>query len=555
MSYTALYRKWRPDTFEEVKGQEPIVQTLRNQIKHSRVGHAYLFCGTRGTGKTTMAKLMAKAVNCENLKDGSPCGECESCKAISAGNSMNVVEIDAASNNGVDNIRQINNAVTYMPTTGKYLVYIIDEVHMLSSGAFNALLKTLEEPPEYVIFILATTESYRIPVTIMSRCQRYDFRRISLETITDRLVEILLREGAEASREAVSYVARAADGSMRDALSILDRCISYNLGARLELDNVLQAIGAVGNELYIRLLKAVASYRVRDAIETVSECVWQGKELSQLASEFTVFLRNVLMLKLAPGMDTDFPKEVCEKIMKEFADLSEDRLLAYINVLNEAAAKMSGVTEKKILFEVAVIKLCTPEMRMDETALLERVEQLEKKLEEGVTVQMAAYPEARAEAVAGPVPSGAPAGDGSDSEDGVSGEEVMENLKEKYSPADLDDIMKLTDSFAQIRGLLSPFIKNYVNKAIPTPGDETNELALVLENNSANKLAIEFLSTTDDSGNKINLDAIAQVISKHIGKEVKVSLRTTGVSGGEIKIAEKFDLSKIKFDNIKRVEN
>ena len=553
MSYQALYRKWRPDSFEEVKGQEAIVQTLRNQVKYGRVGHAYLFCGTRGTGKTTLAKLMAKSVNCEHVKDGSPCGECESCKAIAAGNSMNVVEIDAASNNGVDNIRQINNAVTYMPTSGKYLVYIIDEVHMLSSGAFNALLKTLEEPPEYVIFILATTESYKIPVTIMSRCQRYDFRRIALETITDRLTELLGREGVEASREAVSYVARAADGSMRDALSILDRCISYNLGARLELENVLSAIGAVGNDLYIRLLKAVSAYRVKDAIETVSECIWQGKELSQLASEFTVFIRNVLMLKLAPGMDTDFPKEQADLIMREFGELAEGRLLAYINVLNDALAKMNGVTEKKILFEVAVIKLCTPEMRTDETALLERIELLEKKLAEGVQVQV--------------MQAGSAAGFGyesrhenpvavnDDDSDGITGEEVLENLKEKYSPADLDDIMKLTESFNQIKGLLSPLCRSYVHQAIPVPGENSNELALVMENNSANKMAIGFLSHTDEKGNKNNLDAIADVITKHIGKEVKVALRTTGVTGEEIKKAEKFDLSKIKFDNIKRVDD
>ena len=541
MSYTALYRKWRPDSFEEVKGQEAIVQTLRNQVKHERVGHAYLFCGTRGTGKTTLAKLMAKAVNCEHVKDGSPCGECESCRAIAAGNSMNVVEIDAASNNGVDNIRQINNAVSYMPTTGKYLVYIIDEVHMLTSGAFNALLKTLEEPPQYVIFILATTESYKIPVTISSRCQRYDFRRIALETITDRLTELLSREGVEASKDAVSYVARAADGSMRDALSILDRCISYNLGARLELENVLEAVGAVGSDLYIRLLKAVASYRVRDAIETVSECIWQGREMTQLASEFTTFIRNVLMLKLAPGMETDFPRELQAQIMKEFEDLSEDRLLAFINILSTASAKMSGVTEKKIIFEVAVIKMCTPEMRTDETALLERIELLEKKLAEGAVVRRE-EPEHTGPAAA-------------ESDDEVTSEEVMENLKEKYSPAEVEDIIRLRDSFGQVRALLSPILKGHVKKTVPTPGENPDELVLVIENNSENKLTIELLSKTDDNGNKTHLDDIAAVISKHIGKEVKVLLRVTGEKTGEIKKAEKFDLSKIKFDNIKRVED
>ena len=208
MSYTALYRKFRPDTFEDVKGQDHIVKTLKNQIMAGRIGHAYLFCGTRGTGKTSIAKIFAKAVNCERPADGSPCNECASCRAIAAGASMNVIEIDAASNNGVDNIREIREEVAYSPAEGRYKVYIIDEVHMLSIGAFNALLKTLEEPPSYVIFILATTEAHKIPVTILSRCQRYDFRRISQETILDRLKELMEQEQVEAEERALRYIAK-----------------------------------------------------------------------------------------------------------------------------------------------------------------------------------------------------------------------------------------------------------------------------------------------------------------------------------------------------------
>ena len=218
MSYTALYRKFRPQEFEDVKGQEHIVTTLKNQIKADRIGHAYLFCGTRGTGKTTVAKIFAKAVNCEHPVDGSPCGKCPVCQGIAAGTSMNVIEIDAASNNGVDNIRQIREEVSYRPTEGKYKVYIIDEVHMLSAGAFNALLKTLEEPPAYVIFILATTEAHKIPITILSRCQRYDFHRISIDTITDRLAELMRTEQVDVEERALRYVAKAGDGSMRSIL-------------------------------------------------------------------------------------------------------------------------------------------------------------------------------------------------------------------------------------------------------------------------------------------------------------------------------------------------
>ena len=257
MSYVALYRKFRPQNFEDVKGQEHIVTTLKNQIKADRIGHAYLFCGTRGTGKTTIAKILAKAVNCEHPVDGSPCNECETCKAISAGTSMNVIEIDAASNNGVDNIREIREEVAYRPAEGRYKVYIIDEVHMLSTGAFNALLKTLEEPPSYVIFILATTEAHKIPITILSRCQRYDFRRITVDTISERLSELMEKEGTEVEEKAIRYIAKAADGSMRDALSLLDQCIAFYLGEKLTYEKALDVLGAVDMEVFSELLRKV----------------------------------------------------------------------------------------------------------------------------------------------------------------------------------------------------------------------------------------------------------------------------------------------------------
>ena len=257
MSYQALYRKWRPDNFEDVKGQEHIVTTLKNQINADRIGHAYLFCGTRGTGKTSVAKIFAKAVNCEHPVNGSPCGECPTCRAIASGTSMNVIEIDAASNNGVDNIREIRDEVQYSPTEGKYKVYIIDEVHMLSVGAFNALLKTLEEPPAYVIFILATTEVAKIPITIMSRCQRYDFHRISIETIADRLSELMKAENIVVEDKAVRYVAKAADGSMRDALSLLDQCIAFHLGEELKYDDVLDVLGAVDTAIFSNMYKTI----------------------------------------------------------------------------------------------------------------------------------------------------------------------------------------------------------------------------------------------------------------------------------------------------------
>ena len=245
MSYTALYRKFRPGEFDEVKGQEHIVTTLKNEIRTDRIGHAYLFCGTRGTGKTTVAKILAKAVNCEHPVDGSPCGECEMCKKISSQTSMNVIEMDAASNNSVDDIREIIDEVQYSPAEGRYKVYIIDEVHMLSAAAFNALLKTLEEPPSYVIFILATTEAHKIPITILSRCQRYDFKRISIDTISARLKDLMERENVDVEDKALRYIAKVADGSMRDALSLLDQCIAFYLGEKLTYDKAIEVLGAV----------------------------------------------------------------------------------------------------------------------------------------------------------------------------------------------------------------------------------------------------------------------------------------------------------------------
>ena len=285
MSYTALYRKFRPGRFEDVKGQGHIVTTLQNQIKADRIGHAYLFCGTRGTGKTSIAKIFARAVNCESPVEGSPCGECASCKAIAAGVSMNVIEIDAASNNGVDNIREIVDEVSYSPAEGRFKVYIIDEVHMLSIGAFNALLKTLEEPPSYVIFILATTEVHKIPITILSRCQRYDFRRISIETIAERLRELMEKEQVQVEEKALRYIAKTADGSMRDALSLLDQCIAFHFGQELTYDKALDVLGAVDTEVFSRLLRHVIGREVTDCIGLLEEIVMQGRELSQFVTD------------------------------------------------------------------------------------------------------------------------------------------------------------------------------------------------------------------------------------------------------------------------------
>lgn len=386
MSYTALYRKWRPRVFGDVKGQDHIVTTLQNQIRSERIGHAYLFCGTRGTGKTSVAKIFAKAVNCEHPEDGSPCGECPSCQQIQAGTSLNVVEIDAASNNGVENIREIRDQVQYPPTEGKYRVYIIDEVHMLSTGAFNALLKTLEEPPSYVIFILATTEVHKIPITVLSRCQRYDFRRITVDTIADRLKELTDAEGMAVEDRALRYVAKAGDGSMRDALSLLDQCAAFHYGETLTYENVLDVLGAVDNRVFRELFGALRNGQTKECILRLEEMVIQGRELSQFVADFIWFLRNLLILKTADEAEEllDMSEDNLKQLKEDAALADENVLMRYIRVFSEVLNQIRFAAQKRVLVELAFIRLTKPEMEQSMDAVLERLERLERQMEEGI---------------------------------------------------------------------------------------------------------------------------------------------------------------------------
>lgn len=384
MSYTALYRKWRPTSFEEVRGQDHIVKTLKNQINSGRIGHAYLFCGTRGTGKTSIAKIFARAVNCEHPVDGSPCGECSMCRQIAEGASLNVVEIDAASNNGVENIRDIREQVQYPPTDGRYRVYIIDEVHMLSIGAFNALLKTLEEPPSYVIFILATTEVHKIPITILSRCQRYDFKRISIDTIAGRLAELTQAEQIDVDDRALRYVARAADGSMRDALSLLDQCVAFHFGEKLTYDNVLEVLGAVDNRVFSKLFQAVLASDTKACIREIEEMIIQGRDLSQLVNDFVWYMRNLLIAKTTdePGNMLDMSEENLAVLKEEAAGVDTETLMRYIRIFSELSGQLRYASQKRILVEIAFIKLTTPSMEQNLDSILQRITLLEQKMQE-----------------------------------------------------------------------------------------------------------------------------------------------------------------------------
>lgn len=389
MAYTALYRKFRPDTYEDVKGQEHITTTLSNQIVSDRVGHAYLFCGTRGTGKTTIAKIFAKAVNCERSTNGNPCNECDSCRRIKSGNSLNVIEMDAATNNSVDDVRQIVEEVQYRPTQGRYKVYIIDEVHMLSPGAFNALLKTLEEPPEYVIFVLATTEAHKIPITILSRCQRYDFKHIMVDTIQARLQELAEIEGLKAEEKALRFIARSADGSMRDALSLLDRCQAFCMNQELTYERALNILGAVDTEVFSEMLRAIINKDTVSCIRQVEEIVNFGRDLSQFIVDFTWYLRNLLLVKTSDGAEEiiDMSAEKMNRLKEEAQMVESGIIVRFIRILSELTNQLRRASQQRVLVEIALIKLTQPSMGTQYEDLVQRIRDLEDKLENGMVVQ------------------------------------------------------------------------------------------------------------------------------------------------------------------------
>ncbi len=503
MSYTALYRKFRPNTFEDVKGQEHIVTTLKNQIQAERIGHAFLFCGTRGTGKTTVAKILARVVNCEHPVNGSPCNECATCKEIMAGTSMNVIEIDAASNNGVDNIREIREEVAYRPTQGKYKVYIIDEVHMLSTGAFNALLKTLEEPPSYVIFILATTEAHKIPVTILSRCQRYDFHRISIDTIAGRLQELMDKEGVQAEEKALRYVAKAGDGSMRDALSLLDQCIAFYLGQELTYDKVLEILGTVDTEVFSKLLRQVLAGNITGCIHMLEELIAGGKELTQFVADFTWYMRNLLLVKTSGDAEEvlDVSSENLKALKEESQMVDTDTLMRYIRVLSELSNQLRYASQKRVMVEIGLIKLCKPAMETNLDSVLDRIRILEEKMEQGIPVVSGANRNS------GNMPGGAYP----NTEDHF---EIAEAPKpEKAAP---EDLQRVKNNWRSIVGQTEGMFKSFLSTAVPKYNGSTGE----------NKLYVEFsndLAQTcvNDPGKKELLEAI---IAQQIGKSVEVEL-------------------------------
>ncbi|SCN25995.1 DNA polymerase III subunit gamma/tau [Clostridium sp. N3C] len=387
MAYKALYREWRPRTFDDVVGQKHITVTLKNQILKGRTAHAYLFCGTRGTGKTSTAKIMAKALNCLQLKDGEPCNECEMCKKINDGIAIDVVELDAASNNGIDNIRDIIEDVQYPPQEARYKVYIMDEVHMLSTGAVNAFLKTLEEPPKNVIFILATTDPQKLPITILSRCQRFDFKRIKSEDIFKRLRKIVDQEGVYAEDRSLQLVARIADGAMRDSLSVLDQAISMG-GGKVDYDNLISMLGLVTNENLLNLMDAVINKNIEESLRIVDDVVLSGKDVYTFIKDLITHLRNLMITKVS-----NTPEEILDMSLENIAKISEqaqkmrmEDIMRSIRILQEAEEQAKWSRQSRIYLELALIKMCKVEYDTSKEVLLSRINRLEEVIRQGKIV-------------------------------------------------------------------------------------------------------------------------------------------------------------------------
>ncbi len=381
MAYTALYREFRPKTFSEMVGQDHITKTLKNQIIADRVGHAYLFNGGRGTGKTSAAKILARAINCLNPKDGEPCNECEICKGILSGSITDVVEMDAASNNSVEDIRSIREEVNFLPTIAKYRVYIIDEVHMLSTGAFNALLKTLEEPPEHVKFILATTEPQKLPATILSRCQRFDFKRISNEDIIKRLKIVCNEAKIEITEEALNTIAILSEGAMRDALSILERCVQD--GIQNIDDNYIKDLVGIPKLVYIKqIMTGILNYNVEQVLENANTVLAEGKDITNFTWELIKFAKDLLIYKTSKKLEL-YSKEELDEIDKICKEADKDRLLSIVYNLSELANNIKTSSQKTIIFQAGLIKLCNKEQGNTNSDLERRIEILEERLANG----------------------------------------------------------------------------------------------------------------------------------------------------------------------------
>lgn len=384
MSYLALYRRYRPNDFNNLIGQEHIVKTLVNQIENDKIGHAYLFTGTRGTGKTSTAKIFAKAINCDSPIQGSPCGKCETCKALNDPSNIDIIEIDAASNNGVNEIRELRENVQYPPVSGKYKVYIIDEVHMLTGAAFNALLKTLEEPPKHAVFILATTEAHKIPATILSRCMRFDFRLVPTEKIAEHISKIFDEQGKQYEQEAIMAIAKAGEGSIRDALSIADIAISHGEG-KLTYGDVTEILGSTNREIIEKLVGSIIDSNIGESLSIVDILCKEGKSIGVLTRDITEVLRDLLVIKTCQGSEKllSLPKNIYNSLMELTKRANEEKILRSMEIFSGVEMDLKYSYHPRVLFETALIKASKPQVDYNIDALMSRIKELEDKIIQG----------------------------------------------------------------------------------------------------------------------------------------------------------------------------
>ena len=458
-----LYRKYRPIDFDTVVGQDVIVKTLRNQIVKGSTAHAYLFSGTRGTGKTTVAKIFARAINCPNEINGNPCNECPTCKAALDGTNLNIVELDAASNNGVDDIRKIIDQLEYLPRDGeKKKIFIIDEVHALSGSAAQAFLKSLEEPPEHVVFILATTDPNKLPETVLSRCQKYNFKRINIESIVAYLKKISEAEKIDIDEDALVFIAEKSDGSMRESISKLDRVRAYASSDKLTKENVLDILGIVDDDDFSKLTKAINESDIESAISILSDCLERGKDISQFTNDFIWHLRNLLIAKdiKEPIESLNITRSNFEKLKKESDLISKDVLIYFIEELSKTINLMKYDENRRVILETAFIRLASPETNFMETAVMARLDNIEKAQKEGMVYKV--------------VERADNAEKNADVNNNNLQEEKKENSKKemKLTPVTMDEIMKVTDNWKTIAASTSKIFKTVMMDSKPIPGNE-----------------------------------------------------------------------------------
>lgn len=481
MGYTALYRKWRSKDFDDIVGQDAITRSFKNQVKSGKVGHAYLFCGTRGTGKTSLAKILARAVNCENPIDGNPCNQCKSCRAILSNTSINVYEMDAASNRNIDDVRLIREQIEYPPVDMRYKVYIIDEVHMFTEQANNAFLKTLEEPPEYVIFILATTEPNALPITILSRCQRYDFKRIAVETIKQRLAMICKEEEIRIAEDALEYIARMGDGSMRDSVSLLDQCASYDFQEEISYEDALKVLGAVDTTVFSALVRALRAKNMQAVMENIATVLEQGKELTQYCSDLLQYFRNMMLAKSVQNLQglVDLSEENKLLLLEDAKEMPMEEILRGIRLLSELLQQFRYANQKRVLLETCLMKLAFPETEEKTDAIVQRLEELEEKLAGGIPF--------------------APGGNPEDAN--VNNQSQFGSTEEakivKVPKAQFEDYQKLKEKWMLVCNYFSQPLKGILCNAAIFPGKDRHSMILSCEKDAERKILSERISIVE----------------------------------------------------------